>query len=151
MAVIIPWFVMDAGTPLSSPKRPMIHTTIGLVLTVYSVGQLLLGKLRPAATKPGEEPTTKRHLWEMVHKYTGRAAMLVALWQLASGSWLSSEFLGTESGGESTAWLACLAGVLLLTVGRTLQLSRACSAVAPAGSPPTDAPSVKATNLNAAA
>lgn len=146
VAILVPWFIMDAGTPLSSPEHPKIHTIIGFVLTVYSLGQLLLGKLRPGATKPGEEPTRKRRLWEMVHKYSGRAAILVALWQLASGSWLSSEFLGSDWGGESYVWLACLAGVLLLVVGRTLQLSRACSTVSPSQRRSTSSP--KGTGLD---
>lgn len=124
VALIIPWWVMDAGTPLSSPNRPMIHTTVGLVLTIYSAGQLLLGKLRPPATKDGEEPTAKRRMWEKLHKYSGRIAMLVALWQLASGCWLSSDFIGSESGRETVVWLLCLGGVLFLNIGMVVRASR---------------------------
>lgn len=124
VAVIIPWWAMDAGTPWSSPQRPTIHATTGYALTVYSVLQLLLGKLRPPATKDGEEPTNKRRTWEKVHKYSGRTAMLVALWQLASGSWLTTEFIRSDSGGEGTVWLACLGGVLVLDICAALWLSR---------------------------
>ena len=123
VAVIIPWWVMDAGTPWSSPQRPTVHAPIGYALTVYSVLQLLLGKLRPPATKDGEEPTIKRRTWEKMHKYSGRTAMLVALWQLVSGSWLTTDFIRSDSGGEGTVWLACLGGVLVLDIGAALWLS----------------------------
>ena len=105
-----------------------------MALTVYSVLQLLLGKLRPPATKDGEEPTKKRRWWEKVHKYSGRTAMLVAVWQLATGSWLTTDFIGSESGGESSVWLAFSGAVVFLDIGVALWLSR--SGVVPKGGLP---------------
>jgi len=147
VAVAIPWWVMDASSPLSSPKRPALHATVGWVLTAYGVAQLILGKARPAATKAGAEPTTLRALWEKVHKYSGRIAMLVALLQLVSGSLLASDFVGSDN---TAAWLVGLAAVLLVDVARALQLSRACSPVLPDAVGDAERPAVVVGDGNAA-
>ena len=123
VAVIIPWWAMGASTPPESPNRPQIHPRSGLLLTVYSVLQVLLGALRPPAAKDGEEPSSKRRCWEKVHKYSGRVAMLVALWQLATGAWIAADFIGPESRGQRAGWLGCLGVVLLLNIGAGVRLS----------------------------
>jgi len=62
------------------------HAVIGLTTMICGFLQVLGGALRPHAPEEGEEKTTIRFVWEIMHKFMGYSAIILAYGTIYLGS-----------------------------------------------------------------
>lgn len=61
------------------------HGAVGIVVMVLGLLQPLNAVIRPHATKPGEQKTMPRFLWECLHKGSGWLAIALSVWVISLG------------------------------------------------------------------
>ncbi|GAQ81692.1 DOMON domain-containing protein [Klebsormidium nitens] len=61
------------------------HAKIGMVVLVFGVLQPINAALRPEKPIPGEKPSMPREIWQTLHHWLGRGAMLLSLVAMLSG------------------------------------------------------------------
>ena len=63
-----------------------LHKPVGTAITIIGVIVMPgLGVTRPPATKPNEEKTIKRFVWELLHKNIGKIVLLLAFFNVQGG------------------------------------------------------------------
>jgi hypothetical protein len=67
------------------PHLAGTHGKVGVAVTVLGWFQLVNATLRPAAPKQGDEKTTARSSWEVLHRLTSSAAVGLAWWTIFTG------------------------------------------------------------------
>ncbi|BBN16614.1 hypothetical protein MPTK1_7g07840 [Marchantia polymorpha subsp. ruderalis] len=61
------------------------HMKVGLASIILACWQAINGYLRPSKSVPGEPERTQRTVWQYVHMYTGRSALLLGFISLVTG------------------------------------------------------------------
>ena len=65
------------------------HGALGLAVTILGLQQPFNALIRPHKPDDGAEKTTKRFIWELLHKNIGRLALLIAIIQISMGLFLA--------------------------------------------------------------
>ncbi len=84
------------------------HGALGLVVTILGLQQPFNALIRPHKPEDGAEKTTKRFIWEFLHKNIGRLALLIAIVQISMGLFLAL--------AHTAIWALWYAYVILLII-----------------------------------
>merc|ERR1712032_1610140 len=69
------------------PAKNLAHGSIGVIIMILGILQPINAFFRPHKEK-GHAPSTKRRVWEMLHKGSGYTAVLLAIVNIAIGTTL---------------------------------------------------------------
>lgn len=78
-----------------------LHVKFGVAAIFFACWQPVNAYLRPKKTAAGEQPSSKRIMWEYLHVATGRSALVIGIIALISGM----RQLGDRYGGEDVRGL----------------------------------------------
>ncbi|KAK3103739.1 hypothetical protein FSP39_021480 [Pinctada imbricata] len=89
------------------------HGIIGLVITILGILQPLNALVRPNRPEPGEKKKTIRMVWEFIHHFGGRVAILLALANISLGVFVANAH--TIAWGFWFGYLAFVIVVFIVT------------------------------------
>lgn len=104
------------------------HVKLGLTSIFLACGQPLNAFFRPKKPAAGEKPSSRRFAWQLVHKYSGGAALTLGFISLLTGiSALSNEYGGEQMRGFGWAlagWFLCIALLMCYLEYRALRTAK---------------------------
>jgi len=135
-----------AGTSLSSGGS-QTHATLGPLIMIMGWFQPVNAYFRPHAPNAGEQPSRKRVLWNYLHWYTGRIALLLAVIQIFVGYTILQPRIGYEVLYDIVLFLLATA-LVVLEIRRFMKgekdLAFAHATLVEDSQAPSDAPEVSA-------
>lgn len=123
--------VLFAVAELREFRITSLHVKFGLTGIILACGQLLNAFVRPKKPDGAQQQSLKRVVWELVHTYSGRAALIVGFISLLTGIFeLNNQYGGEQTKGLEwvlAGWFLCIAflvGYLEYRRSRNTRLNR---------------------------
>ncbi|MGK3733778.1 MAG: hypothetical protein ACI8RD_000008 [Bacillariaceae sp.] len=105
------------GNPRHFSAEPYPHRTIGLIVFVFVMIQLLGGQFRPNTPGKGEDKTRIRSSWEILHRVLGISLLAASWYQVESGLQIyQTLFVDSTTNLSSTFWgiVGAISGLIAL-------------------------------------
>jgi len=93
--------LLFAAAELRGFHLESLHVKFGVAAIFFACWQPVNAYMRPKKVVAGEQPSSKRILWEYLHVATGRSALVIGIIALISGM----RQLGDRYGGENVRGL----------------------------------------------
>eukprot|EP00250_Pteridium_aquilinum_P010873 c19688_g1_i1 orf=592-3381(+) len=105
--------VLFAVAEIREFRTGSLHVKLGLISILLACAQPFNAFFRPKKGAPGEQASSKRRTWQLIHRYIGVATLVVGFITLFTGILaLSNEYGGDQMRGLGWAlagWIFCIA------------------------------------------
>ncbi|MCO5567782.1 hypothetical protein L7F22_021478 [Adiantum nelumboides] len=120
--------VLFAVAELREFRTGSLHVKLGLTSIVIACAQPINAFFRPKKAASGEQQSSRRLAWQLVHKYIGGATLIVGFVTLLTGIVaLSNEYGGDQTRGLGWAlvvWLFCIVVLIIYLEYRRFRLGK---------------------------